>query len=190
MARKKVLITGSPKRVESLAKCFATSSDVEQVTLADLDPGSAPIDYYVQLGVLVPARGDTVVRRVQSFLNDGLLERFALAEQVLPLLAADAVMLLVAGNTTTEVAAPDDHSARLALLRVLAHAVRADSASSRIRVRVITSERTDDEIAEFALTGAKDPDVGTSQLTQHPGAPEENYPDWRIQIMGLAQIEM
>lgn len=188
MTTKKVLISGSPARVESLAKRFA-ASNVEQVTLSQLEAKATAVDYYVQLGVLVPARGDTIVRRVQSFLNDGLLERFALAERVLPMLATDAVVLLVAGNMAAEVAAPDDHAARLSLLRVLAHAIRADLAPRRIRVRVITSERTDDEIAEFALTGAKDPDAAVG-LRANARGPEESYADWRIQVMGLAQVEM
>jgi hypothetical protein len=189
MTAKKVLISGSPAHVESLAKRFA-ASDVEQVTLPRLGSDPTPVDYYVQLGVLVPARGETVVRRVQSFLNDGLLERFTLAERVLPMLAADAVVLLVAGNQATEVTAPDDRAARLSLLRVLAHAIRADLAPHRIRVRVITSERTDDEIAEFALTGAKDPDAAGGQRKLNARSPEDSYTDWRIQMMGLAQVEM
>jgi hypothetical protein len=202
MAAKKVLITGSPDHVAAMAKRFAASG-VEQVTLAQLGPGASAIDYYVQLGVTVPARGDTIVRRVHSFLNDGLLERFAMAERVLPMLADDAVVLLVAGNLTTEASAPDDHAARLSLLRVLAHAIRADlapqnvapknaapqnAAPKKVRVRVISNERTDDEIAEFAFTGAKDPQAIP------PSLPDDitsggSYEDWRIQMMGLVHIE-
>jgi hypothetical protein len=187
MATKRVLITGSPDHVEAMAKRFAAAG-VEQVTLAQLGPGASAIDYYVQLGVTVPARGDTIVRRVHSFLNDGLLERFAIAERVLPMLADNAVVLLVAGNLTTEVSAPDDHAARLSLLRVLAHAIRADLAPRKIRVRVISSERTDDEIAEFAFTGAKD------SQSMPPPLPEDinsggSYENWRIEMMGLVLIE-
>ncbi len=191
MTTKKVLISGSPGRVESLAKRFA-AAEVEQVRLAelDLDTIAPAVDYYVQLGVMVPARGETVVRRVHSFLNDGLLERFALAERVLPVLTPDAVVLLVAGNLAAEVAVPDDQAARLSLLRVLAHAIRADLAPRRTRVRVVTSDRSDDEIAELALTAAKDPDVADRQPTRDVGAPAESYADWRIQMLGLAQLEM
>jgi hypothetical protein len=183
---KRVLITGAPERVEALGKRFAVA-DVEQVTLAQLGPGARAVDYYVQLGVVVPARGDTLVRRVHSFLSDGLLGRFAIAEQVLPLLADDAVVLLVAGNLQREMAAPDDRLARLSLLRVLAHAMRADLAPKPVRIRVISSDRGDDEITEFALTGAKDPLAVPPQPDDQ--ASSRTYEDWRIQMMGLAHIE-
>lgn len=187
MATKRVLITGSPDRVESLTKLFADAG-VVGVTLDQLGPGASAIDYYVQLGVAVPSRGDTIVRRVHSFLNDGLLDRFAIVERVLPMLAADAVVLLVAGNLPAEVAAPDDQTARLSLLRVLAHAVRADLAPNRVRVRVITSERTDEEISKFALTGAKDPQAVIPSLSEEY-AFGGSYEDWRVQILGLAHID-
>lgn len=188
MATKRVLITGSPARVEALAKLFAAAG-VEQVTLDQLGPGASALDYYVQLGHLVPARGETIVRRVHSFLNDGLLDRFAIVERVLPMLADDAVVLLVAGNFPAEVAAPDDQTARLSLLRVLAHAMRADLAPKRIRIRVITSERRDDEVVNFALTGAKDPHAAEPSLSAEYGS-AGSYEDWRIQLLGLAHIEL
>jgi hypothetical protein len=187
MAIKQVLITGSPGRVEAVAKLFAVAG-VEQVTLAQLGPGASALDYYVQLGATVPAHGDTVVRRVHSFLNEGLLDRFAIVERVLPMLADDAVVLLVAGNLPAEMAAPDDQAARLSLLRVLAHAMRADLAPRRTRIRVISSDRGDEEIVEFALTGAKDPQVAPS--VSDDGAPGASYEDWRIQLLGLAHIEL
>jgi len=187
MATKRVLITGAPGRVAALVKLFAVAG-VEQVTLAQLGTGSNPVDYYVQLGVTVPARGDTIVRRVHSFLNDGLLGRFAIAEQVLPLLADEAVVLLVAGNLPDGVAAPDDQTARLALLRVLAHAMRADLAPKRVRIRVITSERGDEEIVQFALSGAKDPHAAAPVSDEDSAG--GSYADWRIQMLGLAHIEL
>lgn len=185
---KTVLITGAPERVEALAKHFAVAG-VEHVTLAQLGPGSEAVDVYVQLGVVVPTRGHTVVGRVQSFLNDGLLARFALAERVLPMLAENATVLLVVGNFQAEAALPDDQSARLSLLRVLAHAMRADLAPHRVRIRVISSERSDSELVDFALTGAKDP---LSAASAHPGndSTSRTYEDWRIQMLGLAHIEV
>lgn len=186
---KRVLITGSPDGVEALAKVFS-DADIEHVTLAQLGPGASEIDYYVQLGVSVPARGDTVVRRVHSFLNDGLLDRFTTVERILPMLADDAVVLLVAGNLPAEVAAPDDRAARLSLLTVLAHAIRADLAPKRVRVRVITSDRSAEDLAEFALTGAKDPDAALLSVASAEHDSDRSYADWRIQVLGLAHIEL
>lgn len=131
------------------------------------------------------------MQRVHSFLNDGLLDRFTIVERVLPMLADDAVVLLVAGNLPAEVAAPDDRAARLSLLNVLAHAIRADAAPRRIRVRVITSGHTDEDIAHFALTGSKDPQAATPSIASMPDENDvgRSYEDWRNQVMGLAHIE-
>ncbi|MEO7944442.1 MAG: hypothetical protein ABIR34_13670 [Marmoricola sp.] len=187
MVSKRALITGSPERVASLAKGLEQAGD-EPVSLDDLGPATGAIDRYVQLGTTVPARGDTVVRRVHSFLSDGLLERFALAERILPLLAEDATVLLVGGNLSAETAAPDDQAARLMMLRVLAHAIRADLAPKRVRVRVITGERSDEEIVQFALSGAKDPRAELPILEALD--PARSYEDWRTQVLGMAQVEV
>ena len=188
MSPMRALITGSSERVQALSKAFEQAG-ATAVTLADIGPDCAAVDCYVQLGFTVPARGDTVVGRVRSFLSDGLLERFAIVERVLPLLADSATVLLVTGNLSSEAAAPDDHAARLMMLRVLAHAIRADRAPGRIRVRVISDEHSDAELVKFATTGEKDP------LTTLPGAPDGvvgggNYQDWRTEVMGLFQVEV
>jgi hypothetical protein len=186
MVAKRVLITGSPDRVAVLAKGFERAGD-EPVSLDELRAGAGAVDRYVQLGTTVPARGETVVRRVHSFLSDGLLERFTLAEGILPLLAEEATVLLVGGNSA-ETAVPDDQAARLMMLRVLAHAIRADSGPKRIRVRVISGERSDEEVLQFALSGAKDPHVELPRLDAHDLA--SSYEDWRIQVLGMAQVEV
>ncbi len=187
MAPKRVLITGSTDRVAALAKAFERSGD-DPVSLDELGPGAVAIDYYVQLGTTVPARGETVVRRVHSFLSDGLLERFALTERILPLLADEATVLLVGGNLSAEASVPDDQAARLMMLRVLAHAVRADLAPRKIRVRVITGERSDEEIVVFAQSGGKDPHAELPTLEAHDEA--GSYEDWRTQVLGMAQVEV
>lgn len=96
-------------------------------------------------------------------------------------------MVLVGGNSA-ETAVPDDQAARLMMLRVLAHAIRADSGPKRIRVRVISGERSDEEILQFALSGAKDPRVELPTLDSHD--PAGSYEDWRIQVLGMAQVEV
>lgn len=184
----RALITGSTDRVEALSKAFEKTG-VEAVTLDDLDPDCAAVDYYVQLGFTVPARGETVVGRVRSFLRDGLLERFAIAERVLPQLADPATVLLVSGNQSSEAAAPDDRAARLLILHVLAHAIRADRSPRRTRVRVISDEHSDAELVSFAATGAKDPS------TRPPASPDAipagmDYQDWRTEVLALFQVEV
>jgi hypothetical protein len=104
------------------------------------------------------------------------------------MLAEDATVLLVGGNLSAETTAPDDQAARLMMLRVLAHAIRADLAPKRVRVRVITGERSDEEITEFALSGAKDPHAELPSLDAHD--PDASYEDWRTQVLGLAQVEV
>jgi len=184
---KLALITGSPDRVTELRSTFRANG-VDTVTLAELRPGIAPIDYYVQLGHSVPTRGETVVRRVHEFLNDGLLERFLAAERVVPLLAPTATVVLVAGNLPAEVAAPDDQAARWAMLRVLAHAMRADLAPARVRIRVVSGGRSDEAIVAYALSGAKDPLVESGPYDEQETM-GRTYEDWRIGVLGLVRIE-
>jgi hypothetical protein len=189
-SRRTALVTGSADRVAALRAGFEASG-VRALGLVDVGPGTGPLDVYVQLGLTVPVRGETVVRRVHAFLNDGLLERYLTADRVRPMLAPDAVVLLVAGNTPTEVTAPDDRAARVALLRVLAHALRADLAPARVRVRVVTGERTDAELVGYALGGGKDPlaEPAIAVDRADEGTTGRGYEDWRAAVLGMFQVE-
>jgi hypothetical protein len=188
--RKTALVTGSPGRAAALCAAFEEAG-VRAVRLADVHAGTGQFDFYVQLGLTVPVRGETVVRRVHAFLNDGLLERYLTADRVRPMLAPDAVVLLVAGNTPAEVTAPDDRAARVALLRVLAHALRADLAPARVRVRVITGERADAELVGYALGGGKVPLTEPAGAVDRAdeGAAGRGYEDWRAAVLGMFQVE-
>ncbi|MGI5129953.1 hypothetical protein ACQEVB_24345 [Pseudonocardia sp. CA-107938] len=185
---KVALVTGSADRAASLRAAFEAGG-VQALGLADIRATTGPVDYYVQLGVTVPVRGETVIRRVHAFLEGGLLERFATVDQVRPLLAPDASVLLVTGNTSTDLIAPDDRSARLALLRVLAHALRADMAPGKVRVRVVSGEPTDAELVEYALGGGEEPMVGPVE-PPGGGMADRDYEDWRAAVLGLFTVEV
>jgi hypothetical protein len=189
-----VLVTGSPEAVEPVvAAVRAAGADGVGITadtdlvaaLRNLDPGS--VSCYVQLPIGISPSGDTAVSRVHSFLEQGLLTRFRLVDAVLPALADDASVLLVGGHTQVEQQAPDDQSARRALLTVLAHAVRADRAPVATRVRVLDHSHTAADIADLAVTGR-----GPSQEQRSARSAESvrAYEDWRTELFGMARAEV
>jgi hypothetical protein len=159
--------------------------DKVEAALAGVSQGS--VDGYVQLPVHVRARGTTVVGRVRNFLEDGLLARFAAASTILPALSENARVVLVGGNTLVEASAPDDHSARLALLGVLADAIQADRSATQIEVRVLPHDELAGHIAALAL--------GTDQTREESLAhlmarePAISFDEWRVEVMGLVNGE-
>ncbi len=123
------LVSGSTQRTRRVAELLE-AADVATRTVTEhpvtgADRGGE-LDYYIQLPATVTAEGDTAVARVGSFLSAGLLTRFAAIDALLPILATDAVVVLVSGNTPDRVLLPDDQRSRLALLHLLAHATRAE----------------------------------------------------------------
>lgn len=190
---RKVVVSGSEDRVEAVAGVLvAEGYEVHPCTRVDglanlavqLGPGS--LHGYVQLAVRIPASGSTVVERLHGFLTDGLLARFEAVAAVFPALASDGVVLLVGGNHPDELHGPDDQPARLALLQVLAHGLRAD-AGEGVRVRVVHHERSPEEIVDIFLRRApnrmKKIDEFAAQTDDMP------YDDWRLALMGLGSIE-
>jgi len=152
---------------------------------ASLGPGA--IDYYVQLPVNVPSSGDTVVSRLQAFLAGGLLARFEAVSTVLGTLRPNASVVLVAGNLPAELTAPDDRQARIAMMRVLVQAIRADTAPIPVRTVVVDRLRSPDEIAAIAA----DPSASRKKVISDAAElyPEMNYVDWRLEVLSLATIE-
>jgi len=59
-----------------------------------------------------------------------------------------------------------------------------DNAGERLRLLDAANE----EILDFAQTGTKDPHAELPTLDEHD--PAGSYEDWRIQILGLAQVEV
>lgn len=182
------LVTGSGDRVSAVAGLLAEAGhEVRTATgLAELDAlgDIGGIEHYVQLPAQVRPVGETLVGRVRSFLTDGLLARYTLVERLLPAFAQRATIVLVSGNTPTEAMLPDDDQSRLALLHVLAHAVRAELAQHGVQVTVANGARSDRELVRFALRGGADPTVRLTDKSADV-VTDEQYQDWRTETMGL-----
>jgi hypothetical protein len=189
-----VLVTGATKPVaevsDALRKAGAEVVAVDdlrklEASLTGIQPGS--LDGYVQLPVHIAARGDTVVDRVHNFLEDGLLARFSASALILPALSDDARVVLVGGNTLVAAVAPDDQSARLGLLNVLAHAIQADRSTTRIQVRVQRHDDLAEHIADVVL-GAE-PTRAETLAELMAREPKMSFDDFRIEVMGLVNGE-
>jgi hypothetical protein len=190
----RVVVTGAAEQVaavsaalrEAGAEVFAVD-DLGKLgaATAGLAPGS--LDCYVQLPVQVAARGDAVIERVRNFLEDGLLARFAAASTILPTVSDRGRVVLVGGNTPVEATAPDDQSARLALLDVLAHAIQADKLAIGFGVRVLPHDESAQHIAAVALGGEPTREQALASLRARE--PEMSFDDWRIEVMGLVNGE-
>ncbi len=192
----RALVSGCDQRVEQVAAALRALG--AEVTVAD-DPARVPevaaqleadtLACFVQLPVRVDVAESTVVGRVRTFLQRGLLTRFSAAEAVLPALRPDATVVLVSGNTAVEGGSlPDDASARVALLEVLAHALRADKAPCKLRVRVVHADVEAEDVAAVALRGAAVPTPGTATLRAREA--DLSYEDWRVEVMGLATVQV
>lgn len=190
-----VLLSGSDQRVAAVADALrAAGAEVVAVddpqrlaeVLSELPAGQ--LQGYVQLPVRLVLEGSSVVERVRGFLEGGLLSRFDAVRAVLPALADDARVVLVAGNTSGEgKELPDDRSARLALLEVLAHAIRADTAAARVRVQVL-DHRSPAEIAEAVLRAASPVPKDVADLRRREV--DMSYDDWRTEVLGMATVEV
>jgi hypothetical protein len=88
----------------------------------------------------------------------------------------NASVILVGGNLPGELTAPDDRPARIALLRVLAQAILADTAPVPVRTAVVEYSRSADQIAEITI------DRAANRL-------RVSYDDWRLAVLSLATIE-
>ncbi|MBE3076699.1 MAG: hypothetical protein IMZ75_17505 [Actinobacteria bacterium] len=189
-----VVVTGAAEQVAAVSAALRDAG-AEVIAVDDLgkldavvagiSPGS--LDSYVQLPVYVAARGSSVTERVRNFLEDGLLARFAAASTILPAVSDEGRVVLVGGHTLVETSAPDDHSARLALLDVLAHAIRADKSATRIGVRVLPRDELAERIVTVALGGELTREQAMAELRTRE--PKMSFDDWRVEVMGLVNGE-
>lgn len=189
-----VVVTGATEPVAAVSEALRHQGaeviavdDLSKLdaALAVLAPGS--VDGYVQLPVHVAARGGTVVDRVHNFLEDGLLARFAASSTILPAMSDEGRVVLVGGNTLVEASAPDDQSARLGLLGVLAHAIQADKSATALQVRVLPSDELAAHIAAVALGAERSREQALAELMARE--PKMSFDEWRIEVMGLVNGE-
>ena len=139
-------------------------------------------------GVPIALKDLIAVAGVHTFLQKGLLARFEAVDAVLPALREDATVVLVSGTTAIDGGGmPDDREARFALLNVLAHAIRAEKAPGIVRVRILGAD-TAAAVAAVALTPER-PRVRGMALV-HAREAEMSYADWRIEVMGLATVQV
>jgi len=185
-----ILITGAPKRAASLADTLrAVHLDVTVVEdLEDLPkvvdalaPGS--IDAYVQLPIKVRATGTSAVELVGDFLAQGIVARFESVRIVLPKLSDDAGVVLVSGNSPDGVRTLDDRQARLALLTLLSHAVRAERSTAGGWVRVVGrgGPRTDNELAQMVTSNGALPAPSVAVEADE----ELDYSQWKLALMTM-----
>ncbi|MGH3786988.1 MAG: hypothetical protein ACRDRG_10660 [Pseudonocardiaceae bacterium] len=185
------LLTGSTERAQRLSDLLRDAgADAVIVTDPEKLPGetgSKTVDFYIQLPVTIHPDGQTAVARVGAFLSAGLLARFRAVDRVLPALAPGATVVLVSGNAPDEVSLPDDQRSRLALLHLLAHATRAELATRHVEVKVVSSQRSDEEIVHYALG---EDEMHPQRHPQNRSSAANAYQDWRTEVMGLVGIDI
>jgi hypothetical protein len=184
------LVTGSAPRAGEVASAleaagYAVTTVEDPSKLDDLSLEGASVDCYVQLPVEIAPRGDDVVRLIADFLSRGLLARFTSAATVSPALAPHACVVLVTGNHPPKASTPDDQGARLALLKLLAHAILAEHHDDGVRAVIVDHGRSAEEIVELVTA----PAAGQFRVIhEYAGlAPEMNYADWRLEILALSE---
>jgi hypothetical protein len=187
------LVTGSPARVDDVAGVLEESGfrvirvpepgDLAKAC-AGIEPGS--LACYVQLPKETKVDAPSLIGRVRQFLAEGLLARFEAAATVVPVLAKDGCVVLVAGNLPGA-STPDDRHARIDLLRVLARAVLAECEGGDVRAVVVGNDRSPDDIADIARRRGDESAKKAAEVAALPG--DLNYADWQREFLTLTTEE-
>lgn len=187
------LVTGSAGRVEEVSAAleragFSVVRAPEPGDLAGACAGIEPgtLACYVQLPKETKVDAPSLIGRVRQFLAEGLLARFEAAATVVPALAKDGCVVLVAGNLPGA-STPDDRHARIDLLRVLARAVLAECEASDVRAVVVGNDRSPDDIADIVLRRGDETAKKTAEVAALPG--DMNYADWQREFLSLTTEE-
>jgi hypothetical protein len=186
------LVTGSAARVEEVSAALEEAGykvlrvpepgDVA-AACSGIEPGS--VACYVQLPKETRVDAPSLIGRVRQFLAEGLLSRFEQAAIVVPCLAKDGCVILVAGNLPGA-ATPDDRHARIDLLRVLARAVLAECEGSEVRAVVVGNDRSPADIADIARR--KGGQAG-KKAEEVAALGDMNYADWQREFLSLTTEE-
>ena len=185
------VVTGSPGHVGDVAIALKEAGfDVTEAGCGErIDEvagglGSGSVHTYVQLPWDVKTAALGAIEQVNQFLTGGLLARFRMANEMLPLLRPGASVVLVAGNRPVGVPTLDDRHARKSLLRLLARTIEADTAKAGVRTVVAGDHCSPAEIAELALHGGPDHSRRLSEYAAHGEG--LSYDDWQREILALS----
>ena len=186
------LVTGSATRVEEVSAALEEAgykvlrvpepNDVAEAC-SGMEPNS--LACYVQLPKETRVDAPSLIGRVRQFLAEGLLSRFEQAATVVPCVAKDGCVILVAGNLPGA-ATPDDRHARIDLLRVLARAVLAECEGSDVRAVVVGNDRSPADIADIARRKG---DKTGQKAEQVAAIGDMNYADWQREFLSLTTEE-
>jgi hypothetical protein len=186
------LVTGSPTRVEEVSAALEEAGytvlrvpepgDVA-AACSGIDPGT--LACYVQLPKETRVDAPSLIGRVRQFLAEGLLSRFEQASTVVPCVAKDGCVILVAGNLPGA-ATPDDRHARIDLLRVLARAILAECEGSDVRAVVVGNDRSPADIADIARRKG---DRAGKKAAEVAALGDMNYADWQREFLSLTTEE-
>ena len=185
------LVTGSPGRVGDVAIALkqAGFAVTEAACGESLDEvagglGSGSVHTYVQLPWDVKTAALGAIDEVHQFLTGGLLARFRMANEMLPLLRPGASVVLVAGHRPAGDSSLDDRHARKSLLRLLARTIETDTADTGVRTVVVGDHCSPAEIAELALHCGPDHNRRLSEYAAHGEG--LSYDDWQREILALS----
>ena len=182
------LVTGSKVSLSGVGRAlerygYAVSLAGTTENLGDLAAAMPPasLSCYVQLPFDTDVEACTPVGRLGQFYVTALNDRLQAATSVAPLLRADALVALVAGDEVPD-GTPDDPHARMGLLRLISRALSAGY--GEMKSVVLDADRSPEEIAFLAARNGEDRSWLHSGVRDIPG--NVNFAEWRQELMGLS----
>ena len=176
----KVSLSGVGRALERYGYAVSLASTTED--LGDLAAAMPPasLSCYVQLPFDTDVEAATPVDRLGQFYVTAVSDRLQAATSIAPLLRADALVAVVAGDEVPD-GTPDDAHARLGLLRLICRAL--STGYRELKSVVLDADRSPEEIAFLAARKGEDRSWLHSGVRDIPG--DLNFSDWRQELMGL-----